>query len=45
MQGRYIEHEALKTFGGTERITSKSPNHPASILALFREEDSLNGLI
>lgn len=25
LQGRYIEHEALKTLGGTERITSQYP--------------------
>lgn len=42
MQGRYIYHQALKAFGGRERIamiTSFRPKNP-----LIRDETTLSGL-
>ncbi|KAB8275404.1 hypothetical protein BDV30DRAFT_225154 [Aspergillus minisclerotigenes] len=42
MQGRYLEHQALKAFGGRERIAMVTSFRPKSPLAL--DETTLNGL-
>lgn len=41
MQGRYIKHQALKAFGGRERITMVTPWRPRDPLA--RDETILTG--
>lgn len=41
MQGRYIEHQALKAFGGRERITMVNPFRPKS--PWVRDETILTG--
>ena len=41
MQGRYIKHQALKAFGGRERIAMVTPFRPASSFA--RDETILTG--
>ena len=41
MQGRYIEHQALKSIGGRERITMVTPFRPKS--PWIRDESILTG--
>lgn len=41
MQGRYIEHQALKAFGGRERISMVTPFRPKS--PWVRDETILTG--
>jgi hypothetical protein len=40
LQGRYIEHQALRAFGGQERITMVTSFRPKS--ALVRDDTILN---
>ncbi|KAE8359959.1 hypothetical protein BDV27DRAFT_149132 [Aspergillus caelatus] len=42
MQGRYLQHQALKAFGGRERIAMVTSFRPKNPLAL--DETTLNGL-
>ena len=42
MQGRYLEHQALKSRGGTERISMVTSLRPRS--ALVRDESVLGGV-
>lgn len=42
MQGRYIEHQALKAFGGRERISMVTSFRPKS--PLVRDESVLTGV-
>src|SRR5688572_8496677 len=42
MQGRYIEHQALKAFGGSERISMVTSLRPKS--PLIKDESVLTGV-